>query len=85
MAITIRKAVNLNADIRNEGSESKQVASMSASIGTDGRTTVNLSVHDDAEYRANRTQVRADVAAFYDAVYAEEDAMAETAAPDPVA
>lgn len=74
MALQLRKATNINGDIVQEGG-SKMIASMSASISSEGQSSVNLSVADPAAYSANRTQVRADIAAFYEAVYAEEDAM----------
>ena len=54
-----------------------QVIYLSANITNEsaGSTTINQSIQNDALYKANLTECRADVQAFQSAVWAIEDAM----------
>jgi len=52
-----------------------QVANMNASVSTDGSRSINMNknILDQELYAANRTEVRADMDEFEQAVYAVED------------
>lgn len=76
MALKMRKSITVNADVMI-GQNS--VASLAASIESSGTSSVNLNITNSLDYNANRAAVRADIAAFYDEVYAAEDMLAEEA------
>lgn len=55
----------------------QQVIYLSANIKSEsaGNSTINQSIQNDALYKANLKECRADVQAFQEAVWATEDAM----------
>lgn len=70
MALTNRKSINLTSTSTIEG---KTVASFGAQIQEDGTVSLNFYVSDHDLYDGNKEAVRADMKAFLDYYFAQED------------
>lgn len=73
MALRKRNSINANGEsvITVDGKE-VVVATMTASISDNG-TNIAKYIQDETVYKANKSEVRADIAEFQDYVYELED------------
>lgn len=65
MLSELRQTVNVNAYSTING---ENVVYMTAAIRTGGEYSINKTIVDDAKYRANKAECRADYSAFEDKV-----------------
>lgn len=71
----ITKTTSLTATSVTPDEAKTPIAYFNASVATDGgNSNVSMNIQNQQLYDINKKQVRADLAAFTDAVYAVEDA-----------
>lgn len=77
LSMNVRKAVTLNADVKNSA-DNKAIVALSSQISTTQNSNLNISVLDANEYAANKTEIRQMITEFQNEVWDTEDSMTET-------